>query len=718
MANWEKKSQQLKLLTSEMVSRLALLSLFLVSVNASLADPINILPTLPNTMIKSENLKCQEDSLNLHLGLKNMTLWAQQMWDASAKQAVGLLSGNRYQLGDFDECLQVAKPIKAQYCLVDIKLDVPSQYSYVDPFAREYDPLLPAWHKIYYGGARFKQRLDKIKWALCVPASCSAMDVQSYLRSYIKENRLDVIENVSVYDNMCTQAQRPGDAYTTYDIAFILLIATLLSLTIAATVFDYIVYPTTNVWKWNRESKSVDLIMCFSSRRAMQSLKNKNCVVRGLDLTPLCGTTTISMVLIIIGHRWGFRLPGPLQNYEVNEQVFYNYFISIFTSHMDLLVDTFFAVSGALMILILLDRLETSFINPFKVLVFKYFRLTPVYAVIIFFFATLQYKMGSGPLWEVFIGTDKRNCQQTWWLSLLYLNNYVETDKTCGYHTWFMPCEFHFTIIGIGLAYTLHKNPRIGMYLTSTLMAISVAIPFALTYIGQKPANIQFNMDFTTNPTNDDYFMTIYIKSHTRAGPYIVGALFGYLLYRRKKSTNKLNMTHTRILLIISTLICMASWFSGALIYHPSYVYDPLQAALYGSTIRSLWAAGLVIGLYALIVGPPNFVKNMLSWKPFIPLASLNFNAYMVNTILPVADTASRRTPDHFDIRNFVTDAISDTVMCLIAGLFLYVLVERPFRLLITQMFASKLTTNQKNDFIPQSLESDQDFDKVLPLHR
>lgn len=58
------------------------------------------------------------------------------------------------------------------------------------------------------------------------------------------------------------------------------------------------------------------------------------------------------------------------------------------------------------------------------------FRLTPVYAVIIFFFATLQYKMGSGPLWESFIGTDKQNCQKTWWISLLYLNNYVETDKT------------------------------------------------------------------------------------------------------------------------------------------------------------------------------------------------------------------------------------------------------------------------------------------------
>jgi len=72
-----------------------------------------------------------------------------------------------------------------------------------------------------YGGARFKQRLDKIKWALCVPASCSPMDVQSYLRSYVKENGLDMIENISVADNMCTQAQRSGDKYTTYDIAFV-----------------------------------------------------------------------------------------------------------------------------------------------------------------------------------------------------------------------------------------------------------------------------------------------------------------------------------------------------------------------------------------------------------------------------------------------------------------------------------------------------------------
>lgn len=62
-----------------MVSRFAFVLLILVSVNASsLTGLKNIVPTLPNTIIKSENSQCQQDSIRLQLGLKNMTLWAQQ----------------------------------------------------------------------------------------------------------------------------------------------------------------------------------------------------------------------------------------------------------------------------------------------------------------------------------------------------------------------------------------------------------------------------------------------------------------------------------------------------------------------------------------------------------------------------------------------------------------------------------------------------------------
>lgn len=109
-----------------------------------------------------------------------------------------------------------------------------------------------------------------------------------------------------------------------------------------------------------------------------------------------------------------------------------------------------------------------------------FLRLTPVYAVIIFFFATLQYKMGSGPLWEAFIGSDRNNCQQTWWLSLLYLNNYVATDKTVETHyskliyIYFIKDLHINNDFVVRLSYVVHAL-RIPLYHSWYLISIYIA---------------------------------------------------------------------------------------------------------------------------------------------------------------------------------------------------------------------------------------------------
>ncbi|KAI5709937.1 hypothetical protein M8J75_004317 [Diaphorina citri] len=74
----------------------------------------------------------------------------QVVWDASAKSPVGLTSGSRFQLGDFDECLSIQTPIEAQYCLVDVKIHVPPGHNTTDPFAIHYDPNKSVWDKMYY----------------------------------------------------------------------------------------------------------------------------------------------------------------------------------------------------------------------------------------------------------------------------------------------------------------------------------------------------------------------------------------------------------------------------------------------------------------------------------------------------------------------------------------------------------------------------------------
>jgi len=55
-------------------------------------------------------------------------------------------------------------------------------------------------------------------------------------------------------------------------------------------------------------------------------------------------------------------------------------------------------------------------------------RLTPPYAFVIFFYATLLSHLGSGPLWDKWVGVNKQYCVDNWWINLLYINNYVKVS--------------------------------------------------------------------------------------------------------------------------------------------------------------------------------------------------------------------------------------------------------------------------------------------------
>lgn len=60
------------------------------------------------------------------------------MFDSFPKFPVGILSGNHYQLGNFDECIKVHQPatdddsrrIRGQYCLTDIYFNNERTHTY------------------------------------------------------------------------------------------------------------------------------------------------------------------------------------------------------------------------------------------------------------------------------------------------------------------------------------------------------------------------------------------------------------------------------------------------------------------------------------------------------------------------------------------------------------------------------------------------------------
>jgi hypothetical protein len=73
-------------------------------------------------------------------------------------------------------------------------------------------------------------------------------------------------------------------------------------------------------------------------------------------------------------------------------------------------------------VIFLIDLVVMNFILPT--------RLTPPYAMVILFNATLYRHVATGPLLEEVTNEMAENCQKYWWTNILYINNYVGVDHT------------------------------------------------------------------------------------------------------------------------------------------------------------------------------------------------------------------------------------------------------------------------------------------------
>jgi hypothetical protein len=112
-------------------------------------------------------------------------------------------------------------------------------------------------------------------------------------------------------------------------------------------------------------------------------------------------------------------------------------------------------------------------------------------------------------------------------------------------HSWYLPCDFHYFIIAIGVCLLLQKKNKVGLYVLLLLTMISIVIPFALTIIYERPALLHFYPEFLTGPKIHPDFLLTYIKSHTRATPYFIGMFAGYIYYKLKGKES--HMSRVRI---------------------------------------------------------------------------------------------------------------------------------------------------------------------------
>ncbi|KAG8237337.1 hypothetical protein J437_LFUL014543 [Ladona fulva] len=169
-----------------------------------------------------------------------------------------------------------------------------------------------------------------------------------------------------------------------------------------------------------------NLFLCFSVKNNLLHLPRKRENAGGLNI--MFGIRFISTASIIVSHKFLHVLLGPIQNpgyiEETNRDPSYTWFL-----HGDLVVDTFFTSGAFLLSYFLTKQLEKKDVGISMLYIFRYVRLTPVLMAVMLFYSTILNKIGSGPLWEKITSPEKEKCLENWWTNILYINNYVNSDK-------------------------------------------------------------------------------------------------------------------------------------------------------------------------------------------------------------------------------------------------------------------------------------------------
>lgn len=137
------------------------------------------------------------------------------MYDSSVKFPAGFLYGDTYQLGNYDECINInvslghRDAILGKYCLPELEVLIPEG---TIPLGRvDDDTFTNTWRKLqHYSKDRSKKTRNVLRWAICIPSSCTTDDLATNLKVHLVhyENKYGIKINVKTNQYTCDTKER------------------------------------------------------------------------------------------------------------------------------------------------------------------------------------------------------------------------------------------------------------------------------------------------------------------------------------------------------------------------------------------------------------------------------------------------------------------------------------------------------------------------------
>ncbi|CAL1277755.1 unnamed protein product [Larinioides sclopetarius] len=671
--------------------------------------PKSINPILLEFLSQASSDKCVEDLKYVFKSLLPPTDWSMKMVDSFGKPESGILLGNFKWLGEYDECLKIYAPPKGKTGLGD--------------FHGKYCTLtIP----IKLGNAALP-----LSTAVCLPDSCNPNATFNGMFNSVPKNinmtgMNEKLESI-LSNSTITCKAKPKELTTgaIVVIAFLSVIALLAVLGSFITVLEH--YMKTRAAKESicaahtGEKSSLNGDVETASNDGALLLGEGNeiklpawlekckpffncfCIFTNGEkifntasaegqLPCLHGIRFLSMTWVIVCHGYmsvATAVRNPLDSIDYVDNWSFQIIMNGFFS-----VDSFFVLSGFLVgYLYFQQAAKTDGKIPWLYFyIHRYIRLTPVYMIVLAFFATVSPFLGSGPLWPDY--TFIQACKDSWWWNLLYINNFQNQADECMGWAWYLANDMQFYIISPLFLIALYRWPKIGYSFLGLFLCITFTANFAITYEYDLVAGmgniVEYAQDLQTYlPKLMDFFDKIYIKPYTRMGAYLVGLVLAYIVFKRKQNNHeKLSSITLWIGWILASGIALACQFG---LYHQKL--STIETSFYNALSRIGFSLGLAWVIFVCVIGQGDVVNSILSWKALIPLSRLTYCAYLVHPIVQSTYFGSIKSLLEFNHINVIMLYLGTLFISYVAALVTSLLFESPV-IRLERLLRNKLSKN------------------------
>ncbi|XP_076316097.1 nose resistant to fluoxetine protein 6-like isoform X2 [Tachypleus tridentatus] len=593
----------------------------------------NLSPDVRNSSAVSN---CQRDitfvfsSVGVKLGD-----WPSQMIDSFGKPQSGIFRGALVWPGKFRQCVNVKIP--------DQQIDNVTTIS----FKSQYN--MVAMAIVLHDG-----RYLYVSMGICTPDSCTTEELKHILST---SNLIigqvpglkDVIKGIYPYD----VKRKPLKAtWETRDTVVVCIYSGVGVLLLAGTLFDVIkrkIY--TKAGTTETKGGAVDLPTVTGNTSEEREEASVKVNETGRDVTVVNGG-------LVVDKRSTDNVIDMLEDAD-------NFAFQAI-SKGSFGVDTYFLLSGLLLSYLFFKQSPRprGVYGWIYFYVHRFWRLTPVYMIIIGYEASLWRHLGSGPFWPYENGVTGKNCRDSWWFNILYINNFKREKEMCLSWSWYLANDMQFYVISPLFLLPLLKWRRIGLgviffTILGSLTAIGVLSTKHEFYAVDQ--SVQGRGVFMGAPSEENeketVFDVLYTKPWCRIGPYLVGILVGYALHLTGQKKSFINKWLVLMGWLVATGICMG-------VVYGLYKANPNLpvSSFYNTVSRTVWAIGVGWLVYACVTGHGGFINTLLSWRLWIPLSRLTYSAYLIHPMIQFWYYFSNETKIH----------ASHTVM---AGLFMTFLI-------------------------------------------